>query len=386
MSGPIPFFTPDLGQAEISEVTEALRSGWLSNGPRTARFEHDFAAMVGARAALGTASGTAALYLALLAAGIGPGDEVITTAVTCIATVNAIVVAGATPVLVDVRADTLTLDPAAVEAAVTGRTVAILPVHYAGHPSDVDELTALARRHGLLVIDDAAHALGAKHRGRPIGSTAALSVFSFSATKLITTGEGGMLVGRPDLVARARILACLGADRTRPPAGNAPISWSDVVAPGLKLAMCDVAASLGSAQLGRLPGFLARRREIADRYTRAVGQLPGIETPVVLPEVQPAWHLYTLRIRPGEVGLDRDAFIAAVREAGGMAAHQFKPAHHEPYLRERLPGLAGRLPVTERESARNLSLPLYPAMTDNQVDRVITAIERVVADRPHHPL
>ncbi|MEU1762963.1 DegT/DnrJ/EryC1/StrS family aminotransferase [Micromonospora sp. NPDC005652] len=379
MTAAVPFYRPSVGSAEVDGVAETLRSGWLANGERTALFEQRMADLVGGSAAVATASGTAGLFVALQALGVGPGDEVITTPVTCIASVNALAMTGASPVLVDVRADTLTLDPELVEAAVTDRTVAIMPVHYAGVAEDIDAIAAVARRHGLAVLDDAAHALGASSRGRPVGSTADLTVFSFSATKIITTGEGGMIVGRPDLVARARILANLGADRhATPPTAAAPSSWANVVVPGLKLAMCDVAASIGLAQLDRLPSFLARRRAIAARYGERLAGLPGLQLPVVPDGTTASWHLYTLRVTPDELGVDRDEFVWRLCQAGVTAAKQFKPAHHEPYLRERFPDLAARLPVTERESRRNLSLPMYPALTEGDVETVVSTVPRVV--------
>ncbi|MEU4792157.1 DegT/DnrJ/EryC1/StrS family aminotransferase [Micromonospora tulbaghiae] len=379
MNAGVPFYRPALGDAEAAGVTDTLRSGWLANGARAALFEHRVAALTGAPAALATASGTAGLFVALQALGVRPGDEVITSPVTCIASVNAIVLSGATPVLVDVLPDTMCLDPARVEAAVTERTVAIMPVHYAGVPADVDRISAVARRHRLAVLEDAAHALGASYRGQPIGSTADLTVFSFSATKIITTGEGGMVVGRPDLVARARVLANLGADRSAAvPSPTAPASWADVVAPGLKLAMCDVAASIGLAQLDRLPFFLDRRAAIAARYTEPLSALPGLQPPTVPAGTTPSWHLYTLRVTPDILGADRDTFLGSLNGAGIGAAKQFKPAHHEPYLRARFPDLPQRLPVTERESQRNLSLPMYPALTDGDVDAVVSVVRHAV--------
>jgi dTDP-4-amino-4,6-dideoxygalactose transaminase len=379
----VPFFEPWIGEAEVAGVRVALESRWLANGPRAASFEERLITVIGAPAAVAVSSGTSGLLLALRALGIGVGDEVITTPVTCIASVNAIVAAGATPVLADVCADTLNLDPERAAEAVTGRTAAIMPVHYAGHPADADAFAAIAARHNLAVIDDAAHALGAVYDGRPVGSLADLTVFSFSATKIITTGEGGLVAGRPDLVAGARLFATLGADRrAADPTPARPSSWADVVVPGLKLAMCDVAASIGLAQLDRLAENLARRREIAQRYSLLLGGVPGLQTAVVRPGMEPAWHLYTLRIDPEVLGESRDDFLTRLVAAGGVAAKQFKPAHHEPYLRKSLGEPADRLPVAERESRRNLSLPLYPGMTDGQVDTVASAVLRAVEAGP----
>ena len=382
----IPFYLPTVGEPEARNVAEVLRSGWLANGSRTALFEQRIAELVRAPAAVATASGTAGLYLALRALGVGPGDEVITTPVTCIASVNAVVLAGATPVLVDVTADTLNLDPAQAAAAVTPRTVAVMPVHYAGVPADLEAIATLARRNGLAVVEDAAHALGATYRGQPVGSTADLTVFSFSATKIITTGEGGMITGRPDLVGRARVLANLGADRAAvQPSATRPVSWADVVTPGLKLAMCDIAAAVGLAQLDRLAELLSRRRSIAARYTAMLADQTGLRPPAVPADTVPSWHLYTLRVEPEVLGMERDEFVLALIAAGGMAALQFKPAHHEPYLRRMFPGLAARLPVTERESRCNLSLPLYPSLPDGAVETIASAVVRVARPRQERP-
>lgn len=379
----VPFFRPWTGESEVAGVRATLESGWLANGPRAASFEQRLASVAGAPAAVAVTSGTAGLHLALRTLGIGAGDEVITTPVTCIASVNAIVATGATPVFADVCADTLNLDPARVAEAITGRTAAIMPVHYAGHPADSDAYAAIAARHHLAVVDDAAHALGATYGGRPVGSLADLTVFSFSATKIITTGEGGLVAGPPELVAEARVFATLGADRRAAAATPArPSSWADVVVPGLKLAMSDVAASIGLAQLDRLPSNLARRREIARRYTRLLGDVPGLRTPAVRPGVAPAWHLYTLRVEPEVLGESRDDFLVRLLAGGAGVAMQFKPSHHEPYLREALGDLADRLPVTERESLRNLSLPMYPGMTDDEVGLVASAVLRAVEDCP----
>ncbi len=364
MSDRLPFYRPFLGDAEVDAVSAVLRSGALANGACAALLEERVATLVDAPAALATASGTSGLFLALLALGIGAGDEVITSSVTCIASVNAIVLTGATPVLVDVRPDTLTLDPTCVAAAVTNRSAAIMPIHYAGQPADVDKIAAIASRNGLAVVDDAAHALGASHFGRPVGSTADLSVFSFSATKIITTGEGGMVVGRPDLVVRARTLANLGREcGARSYTNGHSTSGGLVVTPGLKCAMPDIAAAIGLVQLDRLSMFLDRRRQLAAEYTRLLSKVPELETPSVLAGSRPSWHLYTLRVSTELLGLDRDQFLQRVIDAGGAAAKQFRPAHHEPYLRKRFPDAPERLPVTERELRRNFSLPLYPALT-----------------------
>lgn len=356
MTGVVPFFRPSLGAEEIAEVTATLTSGWVAPGPRAERFESLFAERVGAPAATATSSGTAALHLALLALGVGAGDEVITTALTCPATVNAIERTGARAVLVDVDPITLTIDPDRVGAAITHRTAVIVPVHYAGHPCRVDAVAAIAREHGLAVLDDGAHALGALHRGRPVGSLADLTAFSFQATKLITTGEGGMLVGRPDLVDRARTLA------------NQGMTERGVVLPGLKLRMSDVNAGIGLRQLEKLPSFLTRRRQIADAYRAAFSDLRWLEAPEAVGDVLHAWHLFGIRVDHGA-----DSFVAATRARGVETARQFRPVHLEPYYRRTRPAA---LPAAEREADRLVSIPLYPAMSEKDVAAVVTAVRR----------
>ncbi|WP_019545208.1 DegT/DnrJ/EryC1/StrS family aminotransferase [Streptomyces sulphureus] len=390
MTEPVPFFQPAIGEEEIAEVSDTLRSGWLTTGPKTARLESSIRDLAGAQDAVATSSGTAALHLALLAIGAGPGDEVITTALTCAATVNVIAATGATPVLADVCPDTLNLDARKAEAAVTGRTVAVLPVHYAGHPCAMGELAQMAHRHGLVLIEDAAHALGAALDGRPVGSTADLTAFSFYATKLMTTGEGGMLVGRTDLVERARSLASHGeqweADDRRSLDAEA---WRDVVQPGLKYRMSDVQASLGLPQFAKLDGFLRRRREIAEAYVEALAETEQVELPTVRPGARPSWHLFTLRTRPRLLSIGRDEFVRQVRLAGGNAARQFRPIYREPYYRDRFPGAHTALPVTENEAARVLSLPVHPRLTERAQARVVDAVVHVArrfgAEVPRQP-
>lgn len=378
MTEPVPFFVPAVGEEEIAEVSETISSGWLTTGPKTARLEESIRVFTGAQNAVGTSSGTAALHLALLAIGAGPGDEVITTALTCAATVNVIEATGATPVLADICPDTLNLDPRRAEEAVTDRTVAILPVHYAGHPCAMDDMARVARRHGLALIDDAAHALGATLDGLPVGSIADLTAFSFYATKLMTTGEGGMLVGRTDLVDRARSLASHG-ERWNSGARQSlgAEGWRDIMFPGLKYRMSDVQASLGLPQLAKLGGFLAARRRIADRYVEALADLEPVEVPSIRPGAGPSWHLFTLRTQPGLLSVGRDEIIRQIRLAGGAAARQFRPVYEEPYYLDRFPGARTALPVTETEAARLLSLPVYPRLTDDDQARVVRAVLQV---------
>jgi dTDP-4-amino-4,6-dideoxygalactose transaminase len=279
-SAPLPWSQPVLGEEEIAEVVDTLRSGWLTTGPKAARFEAEVASRLGVERAFAVTSCTAALHLALLVTGVGPGDEVISPSLTFCAAVNVIAHCGALPVLVDVEPETLNVDPEAVEAAVTPRTRAIIAMHYAGQPCDMDSLGAIARRNGLVLIEDAAHALGATYRGRPAGTLGDLAAFSFYSNKNMTTGEGGMLVGGRELVERARLLGRHGIDRSPwDRHGNrAPVAY-DVVEPGLKYNMSDIAASIGIHQLARLEAFNRRRRTIAERYSSALAQLRGLRVP-----------------------------------------------------------------------------------------------------------
>src|SRR2546428_390331 len=268
---------PAVGQAEIDEVADTLRSAWITTGPKTQRFEREFAAFVGAPGALALNSCTAALHTALATLGIGPGDEVITTPMTFAASVNVIEHVGARPVLVDVEPDTLNIDPAAIAAAITARTKAVLPVHYAGHPVDLDRIGELARAHGLAVVEDAAHAIPAQYRGRFIGAGPNPVAFSFYATKNLTTAEGGMLTGAAETVARARILSLHGLSRDAATRYEAGGHWAyEVLAPGFKYNMTDIQGALGLWQLRKLAGFQRRRREVVAAYQ---APFPGEQAP-----------------------------------------------------------------------------------------------------------
>ena len=375
----LPFCRPSISEDEIAAVVEALRSGWLSAGPRTHEFEAAFRGYVGAPSALAVNSCTAGLHAALFALGIGPGNEVITTAMTFAGTANVVEHLGARTVMVDVEPDTLNIDPAAVERAVTPRTRAILPVHYAGHPADLDPLLHIAHRHGLAVVEDAAHALPARYRGRMIGAGSTLTAFSFYATKNVTTGEGGMLTGDPERVARARVASFHGMDRDAwdryGPRGN----WTyEVVLPGFKYNMSDVQAALGLAQLRRLCGFHERRREIVRTYDRAFAGVDALQTPVERREVEHAWHLYVLRLRPEALSIGRDRFIQELAARNVGTSVHFIPLHLHPYYRDRYGHAPDAFPVAHANFRRMLSLPLYPELTDADVQDVVDAVLDVV--------
>ena len=376
--GYIPFSPPAIGEEEIREVVEVLRSPWITTGPRAKRFETEFAAYVGAPAALALSSCTAALHTTLVTLGIGPGDEVITTPMTFAASVNVIEHVGARPVLVDVEPDTANIDAAAVAAAVTSRAKAILPVHYAGHPVNLDPILALAQAHGLVVLEDAAHALSAGYQDRRIGSGLNPVAFSFYATKNITTAEGGMLVGDREFVERARVVSLHGMSRDAWRRYEKGQSWRyDVVQPGFKYNMTDIQAALGIAQLAKLEGFQTRRREVARRYTEAFADEPALQVPVCRAGVEHAWHLYVLRLRPAALRIGRDRFIEELAARHIGTSVHFIPIHLHSYYREKYGYTPASFPVAYENYCRMISLPLHPRLSDQDVADVIDAVRDV---------
>ena len=363
----------------MQEVADTLRSGWITTGPKTQQFESAFRNRVGATGALGLNSCTAGLHLGLLALGVRPGDEVITTPMTFCACANVIEHLGATPVLVDVERDTLNLSPAAVAAAMTGRTRAVLAVHYAGHPADLDPIQEIANAHGAAVIEDAAHALPASYKGRLIGSGDNAVAFSFYATKNLTTGEGGMLTAPPELIARARTLGLHGMSRDAWKRYGHGGSWFyQVDEPGFKYNMTDVQAAMGLAQLRKLDRFQARRREIVSAYTAAFSDFDALEVPTERPEVEHAWHLYVLRLRLGALRIGRDQFIQELTALNIGTSVHFIPIHIHPFYRQKYGYQATQFPVAYESYQRMLSLPLHPLLTDTDVGDVISAVLDVV--------
>lgn len=375
----LPFSPPFVGEEEVQEVAAALRSGWISRGPRTGEFEEQFRDYIGAPAALALNSCTAGLHLALVVSGIGPGDEVIVPALTFCASVNVVEHVGATPILVDVEPDTLNLDPAAVERAITDRTKAVMVVHFGGHPADMDVLTGLAERHGVLLIEDAAHALPAAFNGRTVGSSQNLTAFSFYATKNLTTGEGGMLTGEPHAIERARTLSLHGMTGAAWQRYSDGGSWRyEVVHPGFKYNMTDVQAALGLCQLRKLGDMQTARRERVARYLKAFADLDPIVVPVERPGVDHAWHLFTIRVKSGVSPVDRDAFIEELRHRNVGSSVHFIPIHHHPYYSEKYQYPAGSFPVTDAAFSELVSLPLHPGLTDDDVDDVTVAVREIV--------
>jgi dTDP-4-amino-4,6-dideoxygalactose transaminase len=371
----LPFAPPAIGREEIEEVVDTLGSPWITTGPKAHRFEHEFASFLGAPGALALNSCTAALHTGLVALGVRHGEEVITTPITFAATANVIEHVGARPVFVDVEPDTLNLDPAKVEAAISPRTRAIIPVHFAGHPVALDPILEIAKRYDLAVLEDAAHALPARYHGRPIGSGRNPAAFSFYATKNLTTAEGGMLTGEEDLLARSRIIGLHGmtGDAWKRYAKGA--TWRyDIVLPGFKYNMTDIQASLGLRQLRKLERFHARRRAVAARYSEAFGEDDAFEVPVERDDVEHAWHLYVLRLRPEALTIGRDEFIEELAERQIGTSVHFIPVHIHPYYQNKYGYAPQCLPVAYENFLRMLSLPLHPRLTDADVTDVIEAV------------
>jgi len=376
----VPFFRPDIGEAEIAAVVDTIRSGWLTVGPKTQAFERAFAGALGAEHAIAVSSCTAALHLALDALDLEPDDEVITSTLTFTATGASILHAGAKPVLADCTADTLNLDPRDVARKITRRTKAIVPVHFAGHPVAMDEILSLASQHGLKVIEDAAHALPAKYRGRAIGTISDMTAFSFYATKNLTTGEGGMLTtADADLAARLQSRRLHGMSRDAWNRYSGAGSWRyDVSYPGFKYNMTDTAAAMGLVQLERLPSLAAKRRYLAEAYTRGLSDVEGLQLPVELPEVESGWHLYVIRLRPEQLTIDRDTMIERLKERGVGTSVHFIPLHLHSYYRDALQLKPEDLPVASAAAETILSLPFFTLMTDAEVDYVLDVVRDLI--------
>lgn len=378
----IPFSRPEIGEEEIAEVVSCLRSGWITTGPRVARFEEEFARYVGARHALAVSSATAGLHLALLALDLRPGDEVITSPMTWPATVNTILFAGGVPVFADVEPETLNINVSGIGRKLTARTRAIVPVHFAGQPCDMDPILSIARERGLTVIEDAAHAVGTEYRARRIGALGDAAVFSFHPIKNITTAEGGMVTTDNDmLAARIRLLRFHGVERDAWKAyGTARLPLYDVSVPGLKYNLTDIQAAIGLCQLARLEGFIERRRLLACRYDAALVDLPEIRPLGRAPyPTRHAHHLYVVRFDGDRLGIDRRQFMTEVQSAGiGLGLH-FIAVHRLTYYRKRFGNLDTELPVATEASQRVVSLPLYPSLSEADVDTVSAVLHRTVA-------
>jgi dTDP-4-amino-4,6-dideoxygalactose transaminase len=363
-------------EEDIQGVAETLRSGWLTTGPRAKAFEKAFAEYIGAPRAVAVSSCTAGLHVAMAALGMKPGDEVVTTPYTFVATVETIVASGARPVLVDVEPGSLNIDPAKIEAALGPRTRAIVPVHFAGHPCDMDPILDLARSRGLRVIEDAAHSLPASYKGRTIGTIGDCTAFSFYATKNLTTGEGGMVTtADADLEARMRRLALHGMSGDAWKRYSKGGSWYyEVLDLGFKYNMTDIQASLGLTQLPRLDAYAERRDALVARYRAALSGVAEIELPAEPAYGKHAWHLFVIRLRPEMLKIDRGDFIRKLGEMQIGTSVHFIPVPLHPYYRKALGYSPGDLPVAVSNYERAISLPLYPRMADEDVDYVGEAV------------
>lgn len=369
------FSPPSIGDEEIDEVIDTLKSEWITTGPKTKKFAQEFSEYVAAHAALPLNSCTAGLHVALVTAGIGLGDEVITTPMTFAASANVIEHVGAKPVFVDVSPDTLNIDPVNIRRAITPRTKAILPVHYSGHPVDMDEVMSIAEQHKLVVIEDAAHALPARYKGRLIGSFGNPAAFSFYATKNLTTAEGGMLTGSPEFIEKARIVSLHGMSRDAWQRYGKGGSWFyEVVLPGFKYNMTDIQAAIGLVQLRRLAAFQTRRGQIAEMYNLAFSKVESLQVPSQRPEVEHAWHLYTLRLNLDRLAISRDQFIEELKDRNIGTSVHFIPVPMHPYYRDKYGYKPSDLPVAFENFQRLISLPLHPGLSDADVRDVIDAV------------
>jgi dTDP-4-amino-4,6-dideoxygalactose transaminase len=388
----MPFALPEIGEEEIAEVVDTLRSGWVTTGGKAKRFEADFVAFLQGGAdqapdqpplhAIAVNSATAGLHLALEALGIGPGDEVITTTHTFTATAEVVRYLGADVKLVDIDPATLNINPALIEAAITPRTKAIMPVHFAGLAAPMQAVLAIAKKHGLKVVEDAAHALPTTHAGQLVGTLASdATVFSFYANKTITTGEGGMLVTRDAAVAaRAKVMRLHGINRDAFDRFSATVpSWYyEVTAPGFKYNLTDIAASLGIHQLKRLPAFQAHREQLAAQYNTALAGLPLLLPPAAPAGDVHAWHLYVVRLLPS-AGVARDRFIERLYAAGIGCSVHYIPLHLHPYWRDRYSLTPQMFEHSQQAYEAMVSLPLYTRMTAADVQRVVQAVKQALA-------
>ncbi len=377
----LPFSRPSISEDEITAVGEVLRSGWITTGARTAEFEQAFSEYCGCHGAVALSSATAGMHLLLTALGIGPGDEVITPSMTWVSTVNLIVLAGARPVFVDVNRDTLMTDTDRIKALITENTRLIIPVHFAGAAVDMASIYQLADEQNIAVVEDAAHAAGTEYKGQKIGRKGT-AIFSFHPIKNMTTGEGGMFCSDQDeLLQNIRSLRFhgLGVDaHDRNQQGRTP--QAEVLEPGFKYNLTDMAAALGLGQLARLDDFIARRTQLAERYQQQFAEVDEILPLTTSPATsRHAWHLFIIRLDTDRAGMDRDTFMDELKKRNIGTGLHFRAVHEQRYYRETMPQVMGSLPDTEWNSARICSLPLFPAMTMDDVDDVVMAIKEVLA-------
>lgn len=376
----LPFSVPSMGEDEIAAVAEVLRSGWITTGPKCQQLESAFSQYVGAKHAIAVSSATGGMHVTLMALGIGAGDEVITPSQTWVSTLNVITLLGAEPVMIDVDRDTLMVQPAEVEAAITPKTKAIIPVHYAGAPADLTALREIAARHNIPLIEDAAHAVGTRFGDRMVGAQGT-AIFSFHAIKNMTCAEGGMVVTDDDELAdkvRCFKFHGLAVDAfDRQALGRKP--QAEVVAPGYKYNLADINAAIALVQLEKLPAMNARRQQLVARYLQALQGSPLLPLKVPAYPHQHAWHLFMVRVDESLCGIDRNTMMEKLKEHGIGTGLHFRAAHAQKYYREKYPDLS--LPNTEWNSASLMTLPLFPDMQDSDVDRVVKALSDILESR-----
>jgi perosamine synthetase len=376
----IPFHSAYVGEEEAQAAADVIRSGWLTMGPKTIEFEQKFASYVGAKHAIGVSSCTAALHLALDAIGLRQGDEVLVPTTTFTSTAEVVTYFKAKPVLVDVDAASLCMDPADAERRITAQTRAVIPVHYAGQPCDIEAIQDMARRHGLRVIEDAAHSLPASYRGVRVGAISELTAFSFYATKTLTTGEGGMVTtNNDDLATRMRMMRLHGIGRDAWKRYSAAGSWYyEVLDSGFKYNLTDIQSAIGIVQLAKCDSMNAARGQIAARYSKEFAKARALEVPTVADDRISAWHLYVLRLNLGELSINRSEMIEKLKERGVGTSVHFIPLHMHPYYQKTYGYRAKDLLVASKQYERYLSLPIFPGMTSSQVDYVIENVLEII--------
>lgn len=378
----VPFHAAAVGEEEANAAAEVIRSGWLTMGPQTFEFERKFAQYVGAPHAIAVSSCTAGLHLALEAAGIQRGDEVLVPTTTFTATGEVVCYLDAKPVLVDIDPETMNLDPTDAERRITPRTRAIIPVHLAGLPCEMDAVHALAARHSLRVIEDAAHALPSSYHGTPVGALSEITAFSFYATKTLTTGEGGMITTTDEKLAeRMRIMRLHGIERDAWKRYSKDGSWFyQVLEAGFKYNMTDIEAAIGLVQLGKCDELCAARQAIAERYHAGFGDISGLQLPPSRVDCKSSWHLYILRLRAERLSIDRDRFVTELNRRGIGTSVHFIPLHLHPFYQKQFGYRPGDLPAAEAEYRRAFSLPIYPGMTEAEIKAVIMIVSEVATE------
>jgi dTDP-4-amino-4,6-dideoxygalactose transaminase len=376
----VPFCKPWIGEEEIKEVTETLKSGWLTTGPKAKLFEEKLARYNQVKHAVTVDSCTAALHISLLAAGIKPGDEVITTPFTFCSAVNVITYTGAKPVFADIKPETGNIDPEKIREKITENTKGILPMHYAGQPCDMDAVNKIAKSHGLAVVEDAAHALGAEYKGKKAGTLGGFGCYSFYPIKNITTGEGGAVVTDKDQAAEElfRLRYC-GIDKDGWKRYEGTGSWYyEVTQLGFKYNLSDVQASIGIAQMEKLDKSIEIRKSIAEKYTRAFSEIEGISPPFVKKDVKHSWHLYVVQLEPEKLKISRNQFIEELKKASIGCSVNFIPIHYHPYYQKEFGLRKGMFPKTEKTFEKIISLPLFPDLTEQQTDQVIETVSKII--------